>query len=243
MRPLGQAPPPQHAASPTNSLMTDPQTTAREQRCLRRGQTPAVAGTPGFPLTGQSPRPDAACLPTPGLGVKPALNPPKGPGKAPELRTGAALHGGLAAKDFPEPRPHDLAQLGLHPRPLPETPEPGAGCCGRGGRGRPLTLSSPREEACTCLGEVSSEERVFPAGRQPAGPLFPLGMPSPAPACPLPRPSTGWAWLQGLSPALDCSSLAQGAVNHRGCTPLLLGSLALCSASASSPFWSFSQTS
>lgn len=67
----------------------------------------ANARTPGSPVTGQSPGPDAALLPTPGLGVQPALNPPKDLGNAPEPRTGAALHGGLGAKDFPEPRPHD----------------------------------------------------------------------------------------------------------------------------------------
>lgn len=105
---------------------------------------PAVAGTPGFPLTGQSPRPDAAHLPTPGLGVKPALNPPKGPGKAPELKTGAALHGGLAAKDFPEPRPHDLAQLGLHtPDPSQSHRSQELGVTGEGAGERPLTPVVP----------------------------------------------------------------------------------------------------
>lgn len=107
MWPLGPAPPHWHAASPTNSPMPDPANHSLRQRCPRRGQTPAAAGTPGSPLMGQSHGPEAAYLPTPGLGVKPALNPPKDPGNALEPRTGAALHGGLGAKDFPEPRPHD----------------------------------------------------------------------------------------------------------------------------------------
>ena len=79
-------------------------------------------------------------------------------------------------------------------------------------------------------------KKGFPRRPPASRPPIPSGNAHPTPGLTVcPAPSTSWAWLQGLSPALGCSSLALGAVNHEAATPLITGSLALCSASAPSP--------